>query len=175
MPARRLLLVAAAVLAAMPAQTDSPSGLRVESSAAVAVIKPVPESRRLIQLPALKYDLRVAAACEAGQHENTVSISIADTNRTVDGSTFSDGGAVDIELIVPGRQSSPVVVDGFCRDSGESDTSPEIARIEGAVTAHLSLRCAGEDQDSIVYASEPLNVTLQCERDQPSSESSATR
>ena len=172
---RRLLLVAAASLAAMPAQTDNPSGISIETSAAIAVIRPVPESRRLIRLPALNYDLRVAATCEAEQQVNSVSISIADTNRTIDGSAFSNGEAVEIELTVPDRQSSPVVVDGFCRDSASSETSPETTSIEGAVTAHVSLRCAGEDQESIVYVSEPLGVTLQCERDQAPSDSSATR
>lgn len=175
MQKRRIVPVLGFLATAAPSVADAPPGIGIESSTAVVVIRPLPERQRLIRLPALTYSMVINAECGSEREIDSVSISIADTTRTLASDAFAEGAEAALEITVPDRQVSPLAVDGFCRAGEAGDTAPAETHIDNAVTAHLSLRCAGRDARSIVYASKPLGVTLRCEGDQAPSELSVTR
>lgn len=173
---RRIAPILGILAAAAPVAAVAPTGIDIESSTAIVVIRPLPERQRLIRLPALTYAIKVNARCGNELQVDSVSISIADTTHTLASGAFTDGADVSLEMTVPGRQVSPLAIDGFCRVSEDGDQAPAETHVDNAVTAHLSLRCAGGDEHSIVYASKPLGVTLRCAaEDQAPSEISVVR
>jgi stage V sporulation protein SpoVS len=153
-----------------PAWAEVSGRLGVAADPALATVKPLTEGRRLIRLPSLEFELNIDAECTADSVPKSVSISIADTRKTLNGDELQDinGGAVP--FAIPARQVSPVAVDGFCAEDGNGNQ----LLVRDAVTAHLSLRCTNEEKESITYTSQGLDVMLECnvpeETDQPESE-----
>jgi hypothetical protein len=79
-------------------------------------------------------------------------------------------------LTLPRQQTAPLAVVDFCQiEDGQEQGSQELL-VRDAFTAHLSLRCTGDEQLSVVYASQSLDVALLCKpADQDPSADSATR
>lgn len=150
-----------ALLAVAPvAWPAGPARFAVEVPPAVAALQPLAEGRRLLRLPTLEFQFGIDASCGTDQAVASVSISIADTRKTLSAEAFRDNAVVNATVTLPARQIAPIAVDGFCP---ESQTESSSLLIQGAVTAHLSLRCASADGDSISYASESLDVTVVCD------------
>jgi hypothetical protein len=153
-----------------PAWAEVSGRLGVDADPALATVKPLAEGRRLIRLPSLEFELNIDAECGPDSVPKSVSISVADTRKTLNSDELRDinGGAV--LFAIPARQVSPVAVDGFCPQDGNGTQ----LLVRDAVTAHLSLRCTNEEEESITYASQGLAVMLDCdvpeEADQPESE-----
>ena len=162
MQIQRLSLLLASLAAASYAWSASPPRLTVEVTPAVAALQPLAEGRRLLRLPALEFQFGVNASCGPDQAVASVSISIADTRKTLGAEAFRDNAVVNATVALPARQIAPVAVDGFCP---ASQTESSSLLIQGAVTAHLSLRCASADGDSIAYTSQSLDVTVVCDTD----------
>lgn len=165
MPIPAILLIAATAFV-----TDSvPSGVSslfvVKANAAVAAIEPVTDDRRLISLPSLQYALTVRPRCAAGMRAEAMSVSIADTQRTYSGDEISQQMLFEISLSIPRQQIGPIPIQRFCR-AGQAgkDEGESVLHIKDAFTAHLSLRCADENARTIVYASQPLDVALECRK-----------
>lgn len=152
------LLLAAMALASV-AWPDSPARLVVEVPPAAASIQPLPAGR-LLRLPTLEFEFAIHASCGPDQAVASVSISVADTRKTLSGAEFEDAAVVNTTIGLPARQISPIVVDDFCPDTQGENSN---LLIRGAVTAQVSLRCASADGDSITYASQSLDVTLVCD------------
>ncbi len=113
-----------------------------------------------VALPALEFKLTIDAACPAGASAESLSVSVADTRRTLNGEDIS--GAVETTLSLPRRQSARLRIENFCRQDNASQASESLL-VTGVFTARLSLRCAVDETQSIVYATLPLDVELKCE------------
>lgn len=122
-------------------------------------VTPPEESRRLIRLPDLEFQLIVNARCSKDHHPASLSVSVADTRRTLLAENIADSADIIVDLSVPASQASPIPVGDFC-----SSAKPETREllIRDAFIAHLSLRCIGDDGESITYATRPLAVALTC-------------
>lgn len=142
-----------------PAWADVSGRLGFDAPPAFAPVKPLAEGRRLVRLPSLEFQLNIDAECAGDAVLQSVAISIADTRKTLDADALQDinGGAVS--FAIPARQVSPVAVDGFCPQDGNGTQ----LLVQDAVTAHLSLRCANGEEESITYASKGLDVMLECD------------
>lgn len=136
---------------------DDVQMLAVEFETAVASIPPR-ESDGPIQLPGLTFGVRAQTLCPSSEIPTSFSVSIADSRKTI---APDDDLAIEDEIYVSAEQLGPVVVSNFCLE-GESDSMQQL-QLEGALSAHLSLRCKGENSESIDYATTPLNVMLNCE------------
>ena len=122
-----------------------------------------PETR-LILLPALEYTLTIEPQCAPDMQAESISISIADTRKTIRGIELDEQPVLETTIRIPRKQVGPLAVDDFCR-SDQSGTTPASVRVADVFTAQLSLSCVGEEARTIVYVSEPLDVNLQCHRD----------
>ena len=160
---RRILLVLWIPIIVTPLAANETGQLRVEFDTPVASIEPRTTDRP-INLPSLTYVLRAEASCPDPQTAESVSISIADTRITINP---GESEAVEETIRVSNKQLGPVAVENFCLAESDSDAQ-DLLQIEGALTAHMSLRCVGENNETISYSTAPLSVTLSC--DPPESE-----
>jgi len=157
-----ILLFTAAIMIAGPVRSDSGAHLRANAEAAVVVVKPLPDGRRLIPLPGLEFTLVIEPQCAAGMQAESISISVADTRKTIAGSDLDGNQSMRTSISIPRKQVPPLAVEGFCLiDSGDGITPSELL-VKDAFTANISLRCAGENQQATIYKSQPLNLHLQC-------------
>ncbi|MDJ0906081.1 MAG: hypothetical protein QNI96_08695 [Woeseiaceae bacterium] len=159
---QRLSLLLASFTLAGIAWPGSQPTLTIIVPPAVAPVQPLAEGRRLVRLPALEFEFGIEARCGPEQAVRSISISVADTRKTLESDDIPEVSIVSTAVTLPARQLAPVAVDGFCPESQVAGSS---LLLRDAVTAQVSLRCTGEDGDSITYASQPLDVTLVCEID----------
>ena len=139
--------------------------LFVHTEPAVASITPHPGSRKLIRLPELEFTLRIGAQCGAGRTPESISISIADTGKTISGEDLvSEDLAVAVALEtsvrISARQIAPIAIRGFCVAENKAQQS---LLVTTALTAQISLRCMKDDKRTIVYQARALDVILNCE------------
>ncbi len=136
---------------------DADSGLLVEFDAAIAKIE-LRSSSGPIQLPDLTFQVRIEASCPTALEARSISISIADTRINVQA---DDDGLIEKTIRVPKKQLGPIAVNDFC--IAEDDLSSEQQlKLSDALSAQLSLRCSGENRESITYQTVALEVDLQC-------------
>lgn len=163
-------LVAACSGAAL---ADSGARLEADASPAAVSIPPVADGRKLVRLPALEFQISVRGSCADEQRAESISVSVADTRKTVTAEELQDPPVLVIDLTIPANQVAPLPLDGFC--AGEDATAQKL-QVADAMTAHLSLRCSGAEGDSITYTSRPLSIALTCEeQNQGDSDSSILR
>ena len=118
--------------------------------------------RRLIALPEIGFPLRLQPDCAPGMMLDSLSISIADTRRTFRAADFSAAAVIETKLRIPRRQVSPLAVDGFCSAGAAESNSATAVKVAGAYSASVSLRCASDAEQSVVYDTVALDVTLHC-------------
>ena len=160
MQIKRLSLFLAAIAMAGVVWPGDTARLTVDVPPSVASIQPLAEGRRLVRLPALEFEFEIHASCGPSQAVKSVSISVADTRKTLSSADLPEGATVNTTVTLPARQLSPIAVDGFCPETAVEGSS---LLLQDAVTAQISLRCAGEDGDSITYSSRSLDLTLVCD------------
>ncbi|MGI9199867.1 MAG: hypothetical protein ACR2QL_02320 [Woeseiaceae bacterium] len=136
--------------------------LEIEFDTAVAKIAPR-SSASPIKLPNLTFTLRARTFCPGPETAESLSVSIADTRITI---SPADEDVIEESIQVSEKQLGPVAVEDFCLGEDTSD-GQESLRINDALTAQLSLRCAGESSESISYESAALSVALLCEVPEP--------
>ncbi|MEJ2129048.1 MAG: hypothetical protein P8X81_09390 [Woeseiaceae bacterium] len=156
------LAVAAAVIAA----AEPGARLGIEAEPAVAKIRPFAEGRRLVHLPALEYQLNLDTHCGESAFVQSVSISVNDTQITLNSDHVANVAGEPVGFTIPARQVAPVAIDGFCVEE-DSDSQQAGLLIRDTVTVHLSLRCKNETREWITYASRGLDVTLLCDVAEP--------
>ena len=155
-PILALFLAAVGVLDASAEDRVSLAGQETE-----AVIEPREAQQRVARLPALTFDLRVAIECP-GETES-LTLSIADTFKTLGKEDLESPRSAETSLRVPASQLTLGTGDNFCvRDAAEEATD-ELA-VPGFLTAFASLRCAGQEGPSMHFASAPLQVRLSISR-----------
>jgi hypothetical protein len=154
--------------------------LLVHAEPAVASISPQPGGRKFIRLPDLEFPLHINAYCGAGRTPESISVSIADSNKTISGEDLGgedlggedpaseDSGSKDLPVSVSldtsvriaSRQIAPIAIRGFCVTGNEAPRSLLVAT---ALTAQFSLRCVRDDKHTIVFRARALDVVLNCE------------
>lgn len=134
--------------------------LFVHTEPAVASITPHPGSRKLIRLPELEFPLRISAQCAAGRMPESISVSVADTHRTFSGEDLPVSAILETSVRISPRQIAPIAMRDFCVSANESRPSLLVAT---ALTAQISLRCVKDDERSIAFRAEALDILLSCE------------
>lgn len=159
MPLTLLALAATAAGRVLPA-------LDVDTTPAVFDLDERPDERRLLRLPALEFGLRMTPHCTAGT-ATAISVSVADTRLTLAGDDVTNGHLLEAELVVPGAQLPPLLVEDFCSAQSSGGDS---RLIEGVLTAQLSLRCTNGDRQTVHYQSKRLDLRLNCRASAPQAE-----
>ncbi len=137
---------------------DADSGLLVEFDAAIAKIE-LRSSSEPIQLPDLTFPVRIEASCPTALEARSISISIADTRINVQA---DDDGLIEKTIRVPWKQLGPIAVNDFCIANDDLNSEQQL-KLSDALSAQLSLRCSGENRESITYQTVALEVDLQCD------------
>jgi hypothetical protein len=161
MPVKLVYLFCTPVLFAPFAWAENAANLGVQADPAAAVIKPLAEGRKFIRPPALEFPLRIDAICDANAEIASISISIADTQKTLTTADLGEAEPIVTRISIPARQVSPIAVENFC--SLESSAAGDKLIVKDALTAHVSLRCTSEAAESITYVSRALDVMLHCD------------
>ncbi len=161
MPLKLFYLFPVAVLFAPFTRAEDSASLNVNADPAVVAVKPLAEGRRLIRTSALEYLLRIEAECDADTEIASISVSVADTQKTLTAADLGDTAPFAARITIPARQVPPIAVEEFC--PVESPRAGDQRIIRDALTAHLSLRCTSEVDHSITYASRALDMILQCQ------------
>ena len=157
---RSLFLCAALTLlsSAESRGDDTGATLFVQFEPAIAKVA-LRSNSRPVQLPRLTFAVRVEASCPATLEAQSISLSIADTRIRLQP---DESGVVDKTISVPQKQLGPIAVNDFCMAGDDTDSEQQIS-LKDALSAQLSLRCSGENQESIQYETAALEVILQCE------------
>jgi len=151
------------IIAAMGAlEGDSPDRLLVEAQAAVAEINPVAGDRQLLALPTLRFSLAIEPRCGATARVESISVSAADTRQTFSIDDIGEQPVVEATLSIPNRQLGPIRIGEFCRLTDMNAVETRDLTVRGALTAHLALRCVRDEELSITYVSQPLDIILRC-------------
>ena len=153
-----ILTLFLALVYAWPAFGDS--NLVIAAQETEAIVAPRARSLRHINLPALTFSLRAAIRCQG--EPTSLTLSIADTFRTLDKDELAGQQAAEASLTVPAQQLALAATSRFCID-GDTGTSDELL-VSGITTAQVSLLCANDTSASVHYASTPLQISLTCDR-----------
>lgn len=115
---------------------------------------------RLISLPVLEFALRAVYRCTG--EPVALTLSIADTARSIDRDELRDRRAAEVTLQVPASQVAMADSGKFCI-SGDPESADEL-HVDGFTTAAASLRCNDDGIVTVHYSSVPLNVRMTCTR-----------
>jgi hypothetical protein len=174
MVCRFILPALAIAVTAIPARSEPVSLIKVRSEPATAEVARLEAGRRLVQLPALEFSLEIEPQCDNDMRAKSLSISVADTRETV---SFAedDEPVIRTTLTLPRQQTAPLAVVDFCQLEAGPGQGLQQLLVRDVFTAHLSLRCANDEQQSVTYATQSLDLTLLCKPpDQdPSADSTA--
>jgi hypothetical protein len=160
----RASIVALFVAASYISTAFASESVVVAAAEAEIVVTPRSANLKLIELPALDFDLRATISC-SGTAES-LTLSIADTYTTLGQDAIADEPSAEVRLTVPAPQISLAASRGFCLRDDLASTDELL--VPGLATAHASLRCRNEDSVTVHFASAPLQVRLRCSR--PSTE-----
>lgn len=167
----RLVLFSALILAlAGPARGDEARRPIARAGPALAEISAQPAGSRLVRLPSLEFPFSIEPRCEAGTRLVSVSISIADTQKSFVAADFAEGPLLETTMLLPQRQLGPLATGQFCAADGLGPDDAKVLRIEDAFTASVSLRCANDARQTMNFETLPLEVRLSCKttvRDDP--------
>lgn len=135
--------------------------LRIDAEPAVAVLTMQPGGRALVNLPDLEFRLSISPHCARGGQPESLSITIADTQMTLRREDLQSAASIDVSMRVSANQLAPFALRGFCVDPASEGRS---MLLTAALAAQASLRCTRDEQQSIVFAAEPLDIRVDCLR-----------
>jgi hypothetical protein len=158
--------------------------LSVTAEGATVSVPPQPSQRHFFDLPSLDYVFRVEARCHDDWEAASLSLNVADSRVTRSAAELAGAADHELSLEIPARQLAPVAMRDFCvieqpaEGSAITEEAPDAGRgtaaltrgqmtIDAALSVHASLRCRLGEEQRIVYVTEPLDVTLHCERPEP--------
>ena len=173
------LFTLCALAVCAPANADSDNldnaerahSLEVGAAAAIVTISESGNDRASLRLPALEFVFRIQPACAAPFRAGSISLTVADSRRTLNAEQLQDETAAsELRLTVPASQIAPVPVSGFCSaepnpddDANDSHAQRgESLTLPATLSANASLLCVTESEQQIVYTTAPLDVTLIC-------------
>lgn len=155
------------------ASSQETNALEINADVPTIALEARTADQNYVNLPALAFDLKIRQNCAAGLAPATLSMSVADTRRTMDAQQMSEDGELKTRLTVPARQIGPIALPGYCvqnEDTAAIEGSPsphdEALRIPAVLSLQAALSCASETDRQIVYASAALDIDLLC-REEP--------
>ncbi len=141
-----------------PANADGQVIVAAQETA--AIVEPRAASLKLVNLPALEFALRAAIRCKGDAI--SLTLSVADTFKTLGRDELAGKRAAEATLTVPARQLALAASSRFCID--EDEEAVDELLVPGLATVHASLQCARDGAMSAHFASAPLQVRLNCAR-----------
>ncbi len=135
--------------------------LRIHTEPAVAVLVMQQAGRNLVRLPDIEFRLGISTYCANSGQPESLSITIADTHRTLRAAELQAGDTLDVAMRIPARQIAPLAMREFCIDTRSESES---VLITSALAVQASLRCSRGEEQSIVFAAEPLDIRVDCIR-----------
>jgi hypothetical protein len=129
------------------AQANDSATLRIDADTPVIEISTRTAGRNFMRLPSLNYRIELLTKCPIDLEPKAMSVSVADTRRSLAETDISADQANLISMTIPASQIGPVAVDGFCVDDAE-----------------VEALCANDEKSQMTYASKSLDVTLSCLR-----------
>jgi len=167
-----LFLTTACCLQAV-GQSAEPDALTIEANTPVVEIGSRTAGRNFVRLPSLQYGIELNAQCTTGFLPKAMSLSVADTRKTLNNNDISTETTTTI-LTVPASQIAPVAVDGFCiADAEDQSAENDTLTITSVLSLQASLLCANETESRMTYASSGLDITLVCRAPLETSESTS--
>ncbi len=142
-------------------QSMEPGILSVDADTPVVEIGKRSAGRNFMRLPSLVYKFGIEARCAAGLAPKAMSLSIADTRKSVTAEDISAESITSITLRIPAPQIGPVAVNGFCIDTEESNEKESLT-LSSVLSVQASLLCGNDANSWMIYASKSLDVTLLC-------------
>ena len=124
-----------------------------------------PAGRNFLQLPDLTYEFVINLTCDENRRPESLSLSIADTRITLAADVLAGSDPVPIGISVPAGQIGPIPLAEFCIDEDGQQLAGERASltVRSALSAQVSLLCSDEATNRMTYASQTLDVVLNCE------------
>jgi hypothetical protein len=167
---KKPLYVIFGLITATVAQTVlADAGLRLSADTPSVNVMPRNPGRGPLSLPDLEYRFNIRASCRNDTTPASLSLAVADTRRSFNSEQIASGELDDVRLTVPAAQIAPVVIADFCVAEhvdidviGQRNAGSLLA-MRAALSAQASLMCAGENSQTITYASEALNLVLVCD------------
>jgi hypothetical protein len=135
--------------------------LRVHTEPAAAVLALQESGRNLVRLPDVEFRLSISAHCANGGRPESLSITIADTRRTLRAEELLATETVDVSMRTPAAQIAPLALREFCIDPAAEGDS---VLVTSALAAQVSLRCSRDEGQYMVFAAEPLHIRVECIR-----------
>jgi hypothetical protein len=166
---------------AVPAEPRPVPGIELSADVPTVTVTPRRAGRFALHLPSLTYSLTLTAYCQENWQPASVSISIADSRKSLDAEQLELATVLDLELQVPSNQIAPVRIERFCIKDDQIDFQPDspgdnkepaganenTVIISAALSAQASLLCATDSEQSITYITKPLDVMLECSVPEP--------
>lgn len=126
------------------------------------------------RLPAMELSLQASYACPADTAAESLTVSISDTLRRYGAEEIANVSLLETSLSVPANQFAPVLAPDFCVHGMPQNEKGLL--LPGIATAHVSLRCSGENvPPSVHFASVALPLRLHCLVEDGGQDSSADR
>ena len=155
-----------AITAAAPATGKDTLSVAVDAPA--VPLAPRNPGRKFVRLPTLEYTFEIQTDCSASRSPESLSLNVADTHISLPGDQIVSDGPTEISLRIPASQLAPLVIEEFCvlqlEENGDRPgTAPTQTTIPAALSAQISLLCAGDEDKAITYVSRALDVSLVCE------------
>ena len=167
------VLVLAGLLPAQASDQPEAHAIRISVSTPEVVISRRATGRQPLQLPGLRYMLRLTPVCAKSFAAQALSVGIADSRGSIEREGLGDGSELpELTIEVPRQQLAPIAISNFCLDpTGSIETvagpdnrpRPESLTIPAVVSAHVSLTCSNGEAVEVAYSSHPLDVVLICE------------
>lgn len=120
-----------------------------------------PGTRRHVRPGVLEFPISIVAECNSGDQAESVSISVADSRQLHRLPESKSPVQIETTIRLPARQAAPIVIEKFCTTE-DGPRAPNRLLVAAAFTAHVSLRCSGENRQSIHYATAPLDISFRC-------------
>jgi hypothetical protein len=141
--------------------------LSIGAETVIVSIKEHAAGRNLIQLPSIEVSFSIATRCNGDLTPESLMLSVADTYKTLSAEQLAGDDSQQVVLGIPEKQIAPVAIGDFCiadeSDSPGEDGANQLL-IRDALSAQASLLCVNEAERKTVYASQPLDIQLNCER-----------
>ncbi|HSM30549.1 MAG TPA: hypothetical protein VK854_07585 [Woeseiaceae bacterium] len=135
--------------------------LRIHAEPALAVLTVQQGGRTLVNMPELEFRLSISPHCARNGQPESLSITIADTQRTLRREALQSATSIEVSMRVSANQLAPFAMRGFCVDPASEGRS---MLLRAPLAAQASLRCTRDEQQSIVFAAEPLDIRVDCLR-----------
>ena len=157
-----ILLLAVICSHSTAGQSVESGTLVVNADTPIVEIGARPPGRNFMRLPSLSYKFELMSNCAAGLTPQAISLSIADTRKSLAPDSITHDSSTLISLRIPASQIGPIAVEGFCVTANEQES----LRIQAVLSVQAALLCGNDADSRMVYASKSLDVTLSCKDSQ---------